>query len=164
MLGLKEKRKAVVDRFCNKITHLPENDCWLWSSSLNNKGYGQFEIANKLELAHRVSWELFIGPIGKGICVLHKCDVRNCVNPDHLFLGNLKDNMQDCSNKGRLCVNLPFYSGEKHGMSKLTDEKVRQIRMLLSGGKSQRGIAKMFEISQSQICEIGKGRGWKHVC
>lgn len=51
--------------------------------------------------AHRVSWELFRGPIPNKLFVLHKCDNKNCINPDHLFLGTAKDNIHDCIRKGR---------------------------------------------------------------
>jgi hypothetical protein len=80
------------------------NGCWIWESATQGE-YGCFtegpRVARKCKQAHRVSWELHNGPIPDDMCVCHKCDVKLCVNPDHLFLGTHSDNMQDRSKKGR---------------------------------------------------------------
>lgn len=86
--------------------HLPwepqNEDCWWWKDGLTAKGYGQMYINNKLTVrAHRLAYELFVGPIPKGMSVLHKCDVKSCVNHHHLFLGTRLDNALDCISKGR---------------------------------------------------------------
>ena len=89
----------MMNRFEQKIDK--SGDCWLWTASRNNGGYGLFKLAGKTTTAHRISYELHVGVIPDGMCVLHTCDVRMCVNPDHLFLGTQTDNMQDKANKGR---------------------------------------------------------------
>jgi len=71
------------------------NDCWLYEHPLNHNGYGLIYWEHKTRRVHRVAWELFNGPIPKDLQILHKCDVRNCVNPQHLYLGTHSDNMQD---------------------------------------------------------------------
>ena len=81
---------------------IPETGCWLWERATTHNGYGQISIGGKIMIAHRYSWELHGGHIPDGLCVLHKCDVRCCVNPDHLWLGTQKDNSQDALKKGRL--------------------------------------------------------------
>jgi hypothetical protein len=76
-------------------------DCWLWTASKIRNGYGRYKLNGETVYAHLFSWEYFNGEIDKGLSVLHKCDVRNCVNPNHLFLGTQKDNMVDMIAKGR---------------------------------------------------------------
>lgn len=93
----------VQKRFETMIVGIPWSGCWLWSGTLNNKGYGMFwtkQTENKC-LSHRFAWEQARGAIPKGLCVLHKCDVPCCVNPEHLFLGSIKDNNKDMTLKGR---------------------------------------------------------------
>ena len=76
--------------------------CWLWHGGQNGIGYGVLKGAEgKFELAHRISYKLYVSCIPKGMLVLHKCDVRNCINPSHLFLGTSKDNTADMIRKGR---------------------------------------------------------------
>ena len=84
-------------------------ECWIWQGWKDRCGYGctQFGCGRKsrvgkVKKAHRVSYEFYVGPIPKGMYVCHKCDTPACVNPEHLFLGSQKDNMADCSSKGRI--------------------------------------------------------------
>ena len=79
----------------------PNTGCWLWAGRLV-EGYGIFTLNHRdNQLAHRASYEHFVGPIPQGLFVLHKCDVRSCINPDHLFIGTHADNMADMKRKGR---------------------------------------------------------------
>ena len=93
---------TVRERFEQKYVPEPNTGCWLWTASLNNKGYGELNVAGKARLAHRLSHELFIGPIPAGMSVCHKCDTPACVNPKHMFAGSHADNMRDALRKGRL--------------------------------------------------------------
>lgn len=79
----------------------PLSGCWLWTGMLTTSGYGGYTDNGKVRVASRLSWELHEGPIPPGLCVLHRCDVRPCVNPAHLFLGTKGDNNRDCAAKGR---------------------------------------------------------------
>lgn len=75
--------------------------CWLWTAGKFPNGYGKFRHEGKFKKAHRVSFEHHVGPIPLGMLICHRCDVRRCVNPDHLFVGTQKQNIQDAMAKGR---------------------------------------------------------------
>ena len=90
---------SLEDRFWQKVEK--NEGCWIWTGSKSKLGYGYFQINNKTKYAHRVSKELRHGSIAEGLVVCHKCDNPSCVNPDHLFIGTMKDNMLDKMKKGR---------------------------------------------------------------
>ncbi len=100
------------------------NECWIWKGAKTNIGYGTIKINGKMIGAHRVSYQIHYGEINPGMCILHKCDNRSCVNPHHLYEGTYQDNADDRRDRGR-----DYYmKGENHGRAKLTWEKVRGIR------------------------------------
>lgn len=80
---------------------VPESGCWLWTRHLAEGGYGSFGEGGKHHRAHRIAYEVYVGPIPEGMFVCHKCDTRSCCNPDHLFLGTQSDNIKDMYRKGR---------------------------------------------------------------
>lgn len=87
--------------FWSQVRRESGTGCWEWTGSTIPKGYGQFRYDGDNELAHRISWAIANGPIPDGVMVCHHCDNRICVRPDHLFLGDAFDNMQDMVAKGR---------------------------------------------------------------
>lgn len=137
--------------------------CWNWIAGKTKKGYGHFGVDEKLILAHRVSWMIHFGEIPHdgsyhGICVLHKCDNPPCVNPSHLFLGTNADNNHDKAAKGR--CNAP--TGEAQGLSKLTADKVRQIRKYYAiGDTTLHKLAAMFGVHYSTISDVVRGKTWR---
>lgn len=142
-----------------------DTPCWIWTASKWNNGYGQFHNGITNSGAHRISWTIANGKISDDcgineICVCHKCDVRACVNPEHLFLGTKADNNRDKETKGRG----KHSKGEAHPLSKLTAEQVIKIRQLSTiEGISRRKIAKDFSMSYALICFIISGKRWKHI-
>lgn len=101
--------KPIEQRFWEKVDKQTESGCWEWRSAIRGNGYGAFfthliDEGRKCHGAHRYSWVMANGPIPDGLWVLHKCDNRICVNPDHLFLGDRVDNMRDAAKKQRVCT------------------------------------------------------------
>lgn len=135
-----------------------KNGCWVWTASRFKNGYGQCRYQDQSK-AHRVSWLIHRGVIPKGVCVLHRCDNRPCVNPQHLFLGSQKDNMRDMILKGRD----DKVKGVRHPQAKMTDKDIRQIRKLHKDGKTQRSLCRLFSISPGHMHGIIHRRYWKHV-
>lgn len=152
----------------NRIGYRPDQDipqyrgllsCWSWTGSLNAGGYGKTKVNGQTVLAHRLSWLIHFGPIPDGAEVLHKCDCRNCVNPEHLFLGDVQTNCADRVSKGRSNT----ARGTRLPQSRLTEHKVAQIRKLLHQGVVQTKIARDFNTTQKNISKIALYKSWKHV-
>ena len=150
-----------IARFWSKVEIGNPDECWEWKGAASKDGYGQFSVGNFIKRSsarsNRVSWTINFGEIPNGLFICHKCDNRSCVNPSHLFLGTPKDNMVDMARKGRTGVSL----GEKHGISKLKEEQVLEIRKMLENRLTQREISEKFGVSQSAIYKIGKGLTWQ---
>jgi hypothetical protein len=154
------RMRPVSERFFEKVMPVPESGCWLWIASTNKRGYGQFMMLDRRpHLAHRVSWRLEKGEIPIGLHVLHKCDTPACVNPDHLFLGTDRDNVQDMLRKGRE-NRTPRRVGAAHGMAKITSEVALAI---FNAEGAQTRIALQFGVPKSTVNHIKSGRQWSTV-
>jgi hypothetical protein len=146
--------------FKDRTTVDPQTGCWLWQLRLGTGGYGEMRDANgRTQKTHRGAWRAVNGAIPAGLCICHRCDVRRCCNPDHLFVGTHQDNADDRGAKGR--TKPP--KGEGHGMSKLKDDDVRTIRALLGRGVKGAKLATLFKVSQATISHIKHGQKWAHV-
>lgn len=152
----KEEYDKIV-KFRLRANIIEENGCWIWQGCKNN-GYGQSSYRSRMMLTHRISWIVFNGEIPKGIDVCHKCDNPSCINPEHLFLGNAKDNVNDMWTKQR-----KSHKGEKHPRCKLTLEQVKQIRYVDLACMTQRDIAKKYGLTAGYIHNIKSKRTWKDV-
>jgi HNH endonuclease len=142
------------DRFLSKIS-VNCNGCHLWTANTAKNGYGRFKLRDGTQApAHRIAWEIANGPIPYGLQVLHKCDVRSCVNPEHLFLGTHGDNMRDMVNKRRGLL------GEMNGRAKLTSADVIAIR---GSSKSHAELGRVFGVSPETIRHARIGLKWKFL-
>lgn len=152
MRGL-NMRKTVIDRFSEKVCKV-ESGCHEWTSCIMPNGYGQMHYKGKTAYAHRVAYEIYKGEIPENLFVMHSCDNRKCVNPDHLSLGTFDDNMIDMVKKSRQA------SGERNSHAKLTNEQVLKIREI---AKPHNAIAKEFNVSRTTVSEIKARKIWKHI-
>jgi hypothetical protein len=132
----------------------PETGCWLWGGAASSNGYPGMYINGKNRRAHRLSWEFHNGPVPDGLFVCHKCDVRMCINPEHLFLGTNADNMRDAGQKGRM----PY--GENHYATKITETQALEI---LHDERIARLIALDYCVSITVVYNIKNGKFWKHL-
>lgn len=135
-------------KFISKIEK--ENDCWIWSTGLNTRGYGKMKINNKSYQAHRLSYQLFNGKIPPHKVICHVCDNPPCVNPKHLWMGTQYDNIQDMTFKRRVCHGIDR-QGENNPRSKLKNKDIDTIFELLNQGISPKEIAKKFNVHWSTI-------------
>lgn len=126
--------------------------CWEWQKRINFLGYGQIKSEKKTELAHRVSYKVFIGEIPENKCVLHTCDNRKCVNPEHLWVGDDIDNAKDRMEKGR----------NNHYKKRLDKEDVKKIRKAYPQ-MSMTKLAKKYERNLSCIWCILTNKTWKNI-
>lgn len=124
--------------------------CWNWTGAKTSLGYGAVGHRGKVCYTHRIAYELWKGSIPKGLVVRHMCNNRKCVNPDHLEVGTMKDNVADMYAAGRQ----PNRKGEYHSQCKLTDADVAEIRQLCELGYRHRTIAEVYDVSQSHISSI----------
>lgn len=141
------------------------DSCWLWRGNTYANGYGKFNIFSESVYAHRLLYTLFKGVIPPGLNVCHTCDVRNCVNPDHLFLGTQKENIADMIGKRRQApVSSTKHIGENNGGSKLVAATVLEIRKSYSEGNHNfRALSREFGVTPQMISLIVNGKNWKHL-
>lgn len=146
------------ERFLSKVNKTAY--CWDWIGSIGSTGYGRFSIKSKYYKAHRISYILFKGEIPTNKLVLHTCDNRICVNPEHLFIGSQSENLYDMYNKKRRDQYLISCKGSKHPNSKLTEDNVKFI---LNSNESDRKLGEYFNVSKTLIHLIRKRKIWKHA-
>jgi len=164
------KMQTAVERFWSKVKKTDR--CWLWTAS-TTRGYGQFVNNGIQGQAHRFSFRLHKGEIPEGKSVCHSCDVRNCVNPEHLWLGTATDNMRDAVKKGRIatgsrngCSTHPerLKRGRENKKAKLTPEIVLTIRVRYSqGGVSLQRLADEHGVTKQSVWFIIHNKHWRHI-
>jgi hypothetical protein len=154
--------QCVIDRFLsNVVDHSDKAACWNWQGIKNSNGYGRFSLSDKHRLAHKISFQMFVGEVPEGMNVCHSCDNRLCVNPQHLWLGTQSENLKDASAKGRMFR--PDTNGELNGNSKLDWTKVREIRRLVAAGERKSKVAQTFGVAHSTVNFIINNETWKEA-
>ena len=145
--------------FWSKVHQRPDG-CWWWMGNVATHGYGRLWVGGRRVRAHRMAYVLTHGVIPDGLCVLHRCDVKRCVRPDHLFLGTVGDNNHDKAVKGRatrIC-------GSFKGTAKLTEDAVISMRAdYTAGGIGKRKLAQRYGVSRTQVIRILRGELWKNT-
>lgn len=149
-------------RFVPKMGKPLKSGCVPFTGA-NNNGYGLFSWRHQLGEdcrtlgAHVASYRLFKGEVPEGMLVMHKCNNRRCVNPDHLEAGTQKQNMEHCIASGRIA------RGHNQGLAVMTWPRVRKLRRLYDKGFTQVQLAAMFAISQPTVSQIVRGTTWKEA-
>jgi hypothetical protein len=154
--------RSLLDRLREKYRVNPATGCWEWTASLKRNGYGQIGVRTPKPTmldAHRASWIAHRGPIPRKMQVLHTCDVKACVNPDHLWLGTQKDNVRDMFDKGR--SNPRALKGEEHYAARFTWEQIEAIR---ADQRTQVAIATDYGVRQGYISKIKRNQKWRLEC
>lgn len=158
--------RSLRERFEAKFVPEPNSGCWIWTARLDRRGYGRFRHGDRNAGAHRVAYELYRSTVPGSAYVLHRCDNRACVNPDHLYLGTHADNMRDLGlrsipKRNRVQINSyePLNIEQRRPRSKLSARQVEEIReRYRAGGVLQRELAREYGISKAQTCNILAGR------
>jgi hypothetical protein len=158
-----ERLEEVTAMFWKHVDRNGPGGCWSWTGHTlrSNRpwqrygGFGYWSGGKTVNVrAHRFSWTLVNGPIPDGLFVCHKCDNSNCVNPDHLFLGDAKANADDCKAKGR------SWFGVRNGRAKLTEDDVRAIR---SSTERTSVLARRYGVHYTTLMKARDGTFWPHV-
>jgi HNH endonuclease len=144
------------ERFLENVAVVTESGCWIWTGRLSDDGYGEFSIKGNKVRAHRAAWGIFKGESPAGRVVCHSCDVPCCVNPAHLFLGDVAANVRDMHAKGRNAD----IRGTRNAQAKLTEANVRSIR---ASTQPLKVLAAQFGVSEASISLIRNRINWSHL-
>jgi hypothetical protein len=153
------KKQDVRKRFWSKVDIKDLFDCWEWQASKDNDGYGNFRVEGKTKQSHRFAWELVYGKIPEGLLCLHICNNPSCVNLSHLYLGTDQNNMDDKVKANRQSK----LKGEQCGRSKLTNNDVVQILVLIKQGYKNKDISKIFKVTPDNVGYIRRRQTWKNI-
>lgn len=149
-------RAILTEKLLNSSTLITETGCQIWLQGCTVDGYGILTHKRIKYLAHRLSYKLFKHDVPNTKLVLHHCDIRCCINPEHLYMGTDADNSRDMIARSRD----RHQKGSLNGNAKLNEAQVREIRLRLEGTDSYFRIGKDFEVKPHVIEQIHKGTSW----
>lgn len=155
-------REKSIEVMWSKVDKSAPGGCWVWTGSTNSGGYGACSISGKRMIpVHRFVYELVNGPIPAGLWCLHRCDVKRCCNPAHLWLGTDADNTADKVRKRR------HLYGENAWSAKITEEQAKEIIQSYKQWARNRSnapeLARKYGLSANYVTQIAKGRAWEHL-
>jgi hypothetical protein len=145
-------------------TTINENGCWIWNGPIFHDGYGNCGGGYPDQRSHRASYILFKGVIPNKMWILHNCNMPLCINPEHLYLGDVKQNVKDCIEAGTFPRGpnpKKARNGTKNGRAIICSSIVNKIRKLYSNPYSYGQLSKLFNLSKRQTMRIVKGESWK---
>lgn len=150
-------RPSARERFWGKVGRRGASQCWIWTGALSDSGYGIIFWQGRSRPATHVALQIAgkERPIGTQAC--HRCDNPPCVNPNHLYWGTPRDNVDDCVARGRRP------KGVETAQATLTDQQVLDIRHRYAGGETGPCLAREFQVSKTQIYRIASGKKWAHL-
>lgn len=154
-LSKAEFNETLNQRFADKCGPKDSNGCIPWKGQKTAKGYGIVRIGGVNSFrttAHRVAWVLVHGDLKPGLCVLHKCDNPECVNPEHLFVGSQQDNVTDMVSKKRHSWR------ERTPWQKLDAGNIKTVFDLRRAGHTQQEVADRLGVSRPLISMIESGK------
>jgi hypothetical protein len=157
--------KKAYERFRVKYIKDHETKCWNWISAFDKDGYGLFWVDSKQRAvrAHRISFMRYkkLTSLQPDQYICHHCDNPRCINPKHLYLGDVLTNNQDCTKRGRHINNFPVRCGELNGRARLTQLQVEDIRITFLTEKiSKAKLARQYNVGESTIRHIIQGTSW----
>jgi len=153
-----------IARFWSKVDVGGPSACWTWRGAKSKTGsYGNFFVGGKYASAHRVAYEIFHCEEIGDAWACHHCDNKECVNPLHLYLGDIRTNTSDAKERGSFIVPSRDHHGERNPNHKLRAEQVAQIKRLILSGISNVEIGRRFGVSDGMISHIRRGKSWAHI-
>jgi hypothetical protein len=156
---------TIEDRYWAKVARRGNDECWEWTGGKDSGAYGMLVIAaptpsgRTMLRASHVALLLDGTSVPEGFMACHRCDNPPCVNPAHLYVGDQDSNMQDKKERGRIAV----ARGSENGISKLTEDDVRDLRTRAAAGVSRRILADEYGIDPSNLSYIIRRKTWTHV-
>lgn len=150
------RTKSFQERFWDNVTVAGPDDCWVWTGTIGNNGYGRMSVNCKYHSVHRLSYLIAHGEINDKLLVIHSCDNKPCVNPKHLSQDVHAENARQAMERGRVCAR------DRNGMARLSESDVEAIRVTYEHALvTQDEIARAYGIGNPQVSRIINHKSWR---